>query len=117
MECIKTTRGDYWVEEWFQDERRHRDDGPAWENSFGSKEWFQNGMRHRLDGPSVIHPNGYQAYYRYGFRHRLDGPAVECPDGDNQWWIEGTKLTQSEFEQRDKSGRVIIVDGVEYNFF
>ena len=55
----------------------HREDGPAYEGSNGTKVWCQNGKR-----------------------HRLDGPAVEWSDGPKFWWIEG-KYYRTEEEWLD----------------
>ena len=44
----------------------HRDDGPAVENTNGTKIWFQYGKYHRLDGPAVEYTNGYKEYWING---------------------------------------------------
>ena len=43
---------------YYLNNRLHRLDGPAIENSNGIKEWWVNGKRHRLDGPAIIYLNG-----------------------------------------------------------
>jgi len=51
--------------------------------------------------------------------HRLDGPAVEWPDGDKEWYVDGKKMTEKEFNEYIKpkpscEGKVVEVDGVKY---
>jgi hypothetical protein len=64
--------------------------GPAVEWVDGDKveEWYQNGKRHRLDGPAVTFKNGEKQWWVNGLIHREDGPAVVFPEGINQWWIK-----------------------------
>lgn len=99
------TNGD---KEWFQNDLRHRTDGPAIEFANGDKYWYQNGLLHRLDGPAVEYDDGARYWYQNGKLHRLDGPAVEgnngYRDGGNykEWYFEDEKLnckTQEEFER------------------
>jgi hypothetical protein len=77
------------TQEWWQNGKRHRLDGPAWIHPDGSQEWHQNGKRHRLDGPAVIWADGYQVWYQDGMVHRLDGPAMIYHSGDQLWYQEG----------------------------
>ncbi len=86
--------------EWFQNDQRHRLDGPAVERADGTKFWFQNGQLHRLDGPAVELANGDKEWWVNGQRHRLDGPAKEWVDGTKSWWLEGERLTEAEFNAR-----------------
>lgn len=37
-------------------------------------------------------------WYSNGLLHRDDGPAVVGDDGLREWWINGGKLTEEEFE-------------------
>ena len=67
--------------------------GPV-ENNDGDKEWYQNGLL-----------------------HRLDGPAVEWSDGYKAWYIEGTRYTEQEFNEKIKpscDGRIVEIDGKKY---
>jgi hypothetical protein len=48
------------------DGKIHREDGPAVEESNGSKEWYIHGVRHRLDGPAIEWSTGYRCWYVYG---------------------------------------------------
>ena len=70
----------------------HRTDGPAVENSNGSKAWFQNGKFHRTDGPAIESSFGSKAWYQDGKFHRTDGPAVEDLDGYKSWYQDGKRL-------------------------
>jgi hypothetical protein len=51
------------TKEWYLDDIRHRDDGPAYETSEGEKRWFLNGQIHREDGPAIEMVNGYKAWW------------------------------------------------------
>jgi hypothetical protein len=87
---------------WYVNGKRHRLDGPAIERANGYKAWYVNGKRHRLDGPAIERANGYKAWCVNGELHRLDGPAVENTDGNKAWWVNGKyygndKLTLKEF--------------------
>ena len=42
-------------------------------------------------------------YYKNGKFHREDGPAVECGNGYKEWWIDGEKITEEEFNQRQQN--------------
>jgi len=37
---------------WYQDDQRHRTDGPAIELADGDKHWYQDFVRPRIDGPA-----------------------------------------------------------------
>jgi hypothetical protein len=101
------TNGDI---EWFQNGKRHRLDGPAYEYADGDKEWYQNGKRHREDGPAFENVSGYKAWYQNGKCHREDGPAYEYADGSKEWYIEGKKLTEEEFNNRNNKVEVTFED-------
>jgi len=45
---------------------RHREDGPAFVSSYGSKSWILNGLLHREDGPAIEHYNGNKDWYLNG---------------------------------------------------
>lgn len=55
--------------EWYLNDQRHREDGPAVEGCGGRKEWWFNGQRHRADGPAVEDANGGKAWYLNGKLH------------------------------------------------
>ena len=73
--------------EWYLNDQRHREDGPAYEHPDGSKEWWLNGQLHRINGPAVEYSNGSKAWWLKGKRHRVDGPAYERPGGYKEWWF------------------------------
>ena len=81
---------------------RHREDGPAIEWADGSKAWFINGERHREDGPAIEDADGFKAWYIDDKCHREDGPAFEDADGREAWYIYGKKLTEEQFNDRNK---------------
>jgi hypothetical protein len=57
----------------------------------GIEEWYQDGKLHREDGPAIRYADGYEEWYLYGQRHRVDGPAVICSDGKEEWWVNYEK--------------------------
>jgi hypothetical protein len=67
----------------------------------GSKYWYQNDKRHRLDGPALEHVSGNKYWYQDGQLHRLDGPAIEYINGNKSWYYRGKRIncsSQREFE-------------------
>ena len=53
--------------------------------------------------------------------HRLDGPAIEWSNGTKYWYVEGKGYSENEFNDlspkvkpKPCSGKVVIVDGIEY---
>ena len=103
METYKVTVDEYGTICWYQNDKRHRLDGPAIEYADGHKTWYQNDKRHRLDGPAVESSDGSNFWHKNGRLHRLDGPAVECASGDKSWYIEGVKYTEEEFNAKINS--------------
>lgn len=71
--------------------RIHREDGPAIENTDGTKRWCQNGVYHRVDGPAYC-ANGAMVWFFNGKRHRVDGPASIGPGGYKAWWLHGVEI-------------------------
>ena len=45
----------------------------------GTKQWWRNDERHREDGPAIEHADGRKYWYRNGELHREDGPAMDTP--------------------------------------
>jgi hypothetical protein len=94
----------------------HRDDGPAlvWAN--GDKLWYQHGNRHRDDGPAVERVNGDKYWYKHDEFHRADGPALEYADGTMEWYLNGTELSEDEFNQQVNgcTDKIVTIDGVKY---
>ena len=84
----------------------------------GTKEWYLNDERHREDGPAIERANYGNFWYLNGKRHREDGPAVERADGYKAWYLNGVQLNQEEWERRLKkpcSGKIVDIEGVKYN--
>ena len=80
------------TQEWRQNGKRHRLDGPAIiDAANGTQQWWQNGELHRVDGPAVIRADGYQAWYQNGKHHRVDGPAIIGADGSQSWYQDGKR--------------------------
>jgi hypothetical protein len=67
----------------------HREDGPAFEGSDGTKSWYLNGKR-----------------------HREDGPAIEWADGDKYWYLNGVRLTEEEFKKKTAKEVVLTLDEI-----
>ena len=74
----------------------HREGGPAVEYICGGKKYYINGKLHRENGPAVIDaPLNVCKYYIDGELHRIDGPAVhdlDDPDSGKQFWIDDIKI-------------------------
>ena len=76
----------------------------------GAEAWFCNndlGWRilHRNDGPAYKDSYSNQYWYLYGKLHNLNGPAVIERGGYTRWYIDGKKIdcqSQEEFEQYKK---------------
>lgn len=66
----------------------HRIDGPIFVSGKITV-WYQNGKRHREDGPAVEYASGTKKWYKNGKPHRFNGPAVEYASGCKEWWIYG----------------------------
>jgi hypothetical protein len=83
----------------------------------GTIKWYnENDESHREDGPAVEHANGNKSWYLNGKLHREDGPAVEYVGGSKSWYLNDEKLTEEEFNKRNKPciGKKVIIDGIEY---
>jgi hypothetical protein len=82
----------------------HRIDGPAVELADGVKHWVMNGVLHREDGPAIEYhlacPDGVRKWSFNGEWHRIDGPAIEYANGRKEWWINGKKISEEEFNNR-----------------
>ena len=105
----------------------HRLDGPAIEYSHGYKEWYIEGKRHRLNGPAIEYSDGSKEWWVEGKCHRTDGPACEYGNGDKEWYVDGQEYSETNFNNlfsktkanlstkaKPCSGKVVIVDGIEY---
>jgi len=49
--------------------------------------YYLNGLFHRTDGPAVEQTNGTKEWFVNDKRHREDGPACEWYDGSKSWWL------------------------------
>ena len=63
-------------------------------DAYGYQEWYENDLRHRLDGPAYISPTGLQGWYANDQLHRIDGPAVIGANGRQEWWVRGVNITE-----------------------
>jgi hypothetical protein len=65
----------------------------------------------------TIEDNGTIKWYNENDEsHREDGPAVEYVGGSKSWYLNDEKLTEEEFNKRNKPciGKKVIIDGIEY---
>jgi len=91
---------------WYDQDKLHREDGPAIEYVNGDKLWFRQDKLHREDGPAVecssAPHKGNKYWWLNGERHREDGPAIEYGTGDKNWYYNGKQIkcsSQEEFEK------------------
>jgi len=68
----------------------------------GKREWYLNNQRHREDGPATERSNGSREWYLNGQRHREDGPAIETAHGICKWFLNGEQVTEQEVMKRAK---------------
>ena len=108
-------------QEWYFNDKLHREDGPAFDNGNGTKVWWFHGQRHREDGPAIEWNDGTKEWYLKGLRHREDGPAMEYPNGKKEWWLNSIQYTKQDFDaemKRRKSpscnGKIVEIDGKKY---
>jgi hypothetical protein len=66
-------------------------------DQFGNQQWFKDNKLHREDGPAVIWSDGGKEWFINGFRHREDGPAVISKDGFKRWWLVYECMTKEEW--------------------
>jgi len=59
-------------------------------------EWYLNDERHREDGPAVIWKNGDKKWYLNNKLHRIDGPAIEWWNGTKSWYLNGEEVTEED---------------------
>jgi hypothetical protein len=71
----------------------HREDGPAFEGSNGSKEWRINGKLHREDGPAIV-----------------------WWDGTKSWALNSEKLSEQEFFKRTAKETILTMDEIAAKF-
>jgi hypothetical protein len=108
--------------EWFLNNRRHREDGPAveWLDDDGVylSEWYKHDKLHRDGGPArewrgINGATGTGHWYREGLLHREDGPAIEVNKGNQWWYLNGVRIPRikSNEDFRRKIGK-FGVDGL-----
>ena len=71
--------------------------------SNGGRHWYnEKDQLHREDGPAVEYADGYKEWFINGKLHREDGPAIEYASGTKLWYVNDRKLTEKEFNNRNK---------------
>ena len=84
--------------------------GPAIEWRNGNKHWLLNDQLHRTDGPAIdlveTELGTVKKWSINGKYHREDGPAVECGNGYKEWWIDGEKITEEEFNRIQQNKQI-----------
>lgn len=82
----------------------------------GTRCYYDNENRiHREDGPAVETHNGTTMWYIHGIRHRVDGPAIERYNGTKEWYVNGTRLSEEEFLKRIKMTEDDTFDRLRYH--
>jgi len=62
-------------------------------DEYGNKHWYNSkGEDHRDDGPAFEGTEGTKFWYKNGKPHREDGPAWESPHGFKMWYINGQRI-------------------------
>jgi hypothetical protein len=85
--------------EWWLNDERHREGGPAVQWANGDETWYAHGQLHREDGPAMAW-GGVKFWYLNGQLHRSDGPAIEGSRGRKEYWLNGENLSEDEFNKR-----------------
>ena len=55
------------------------------------------GELHADNGPAVYIPGDCEMWYRHGKLHNLKGPAVISVTGEYQWFIDGCRVSEEQF--------------------
>jgi hypothetical protein len=81
--------------------------------------WFKPGteIRHREDGPAIMYNEGSESWYQNDLLHREDGPAKTLINGSKGYYINGKRMSEEEFNNRNKSscdGKVVKIDDKKY---
>lgn len=86
-----------------ENNKLHRDDGPAIILINGFKYWYKNGLLHRTDGPAVEYEDGTKSWYFEGDRHCECGPAIVRPKNNNtfeyKWYLQGLQYSKSDYDK------------------
>jgi hypothetical protein len=64
--------------------------------SNGDEEWFLNDKRHREQGPAIKQANGYEAWYMYDELHNDNGPAIINTNEEYFYYLGGIKFSDME---------------------
>ena len=107
--AIESNNGEkkYWIEgvQLTEEEFEEEQLGPILEqpqiDEFGTEIWRnKDGKLHRDDDlPAMTYENGNKYWYKNDKLHRLNGPAYEESSGYKKYYIEGTELTEDEFNE------------------
>lgn len=54
-----------------------------------------------------IDKDGNKRWYQNDHLHRTDGPALIFSDGEQQWWINGQRYTEQEFNIKYNLNRIL----------
>lgn len=62
-----------------------------------------------------VDDDGAVRFYKPGTtdRHRLDGPAVVYADGSKYWYVDGVRLTESQFKKKTAPVKELTVAEIE----
>jgi len=82
---------------------KHIDDN---ENSW----YYKNNKLHREDGPAYENSNGFKIWYLNDKLHREDGPAIEHSNGNKEWWYYDNLAKNKEEFYNDKWRKEILMD-------
>ena len=103
--AIISINKDHTKKTWYDNGKIHRIGAPAIEVWWGTnnelvyQEYYVENIRHREDGPAIIHPSGTEIYYIDGKLYNKNGPAIiNKKDGKiigQQWFISNKDVTKS----------------------
>jgi hypothetical protein len=82
------------TQQWWQNGRLHREDGPAVIHTDGNQTWYLNGRLHREDGPAYVGYDGTEYWCKNGKFNREDGPAIICHNGTQDWYLNDKNITK-----------------------
>lgn len=112
---VEYRKGKLQHEQWFLDDERHREDGPAVINQDGSEEWYFKGKFHREDGPAAIYPNAEGwLWYKNGVPHREGGPALKHQD-KYTWYKNGQMHREDGPAYVSNSAEQFWLDGIQFD--
>ena len=75
-------------------------------DEYGVKQWYLNNQRHREDGPAVEYCDGGESWYVNGKLHCENGPAVIRTNGVKEWWLNGKQVTEQEVIGKENESQV-----------